>query len=327
MKPLNCIIIELVNYCNYRCARCPFTFDTPRTPRNMTLDLYNGCLHQAYELTDYINFSFFGEQTLHPQFNNYMKILWDKPESVNIVLNTNMTKMTLVMADVLKHIPLAELRIKFDAISDKVYWLSTQKRKPISTIMDMAKRLHDMPDFPPIRHVYTVTTINVSEAKKYVKHWLPYLGPQDTIIVKPVLSYGGNVNDPYIQPHPCTIWDANQFIISSMGNVTPCNLDVKVRLIIGSVYKTLLKNMINNDKFKELKEKSLNKECKPCTTCIDSNNLTRNLVFKTGDVWDKKIDKLYNSYYDKNIAVWTGDWYYANREKNYREGVFDVQKL
>ncbi|MBP2303203.1 hypothetical protein [Azospirillum picis] len=97
------VSIELTNVCNFRGPICPVSFRKQKVkqPAGAPYDRSYGYMENAvFERTidecrrtaRSVNFSFFGEQTLHPHYARLMRSLRGQPFSCDI--NTNMGMVT-----------------------------------------------------------------------------------------------------------------------------------------------------------------------------------------------------------------------------------------
>lgn len=70
----------------------------------------------------------------------------------------------------------------------------------------MSPELFARADHQPARLVFLKSSYNEGDEKRrFVEHWMPQLGPQDTILAKLVLSYGGKTADPWVEAHRCNV--------------------------------------------------------------------------------------------------------------------------
>ena len=60
----------------------------------MEYDLYKKLIDFASKHAALINFSFFGEPMLHPEFLRFMDYLKNRPSTLSVVMNTNLTLAT-----------------------------------------------------------------------------------------------------------------------------------------------------------------------------------------------------------------------------------------
>ncbi len=315
-KPVSSIQIELTNHCNYTCPQCPQsqwknpTFSQVpfnRTKGIMDFDLFTKVVDQASQIANEINFSFFGEPMMIPEFTRYMNYLADRPTGLKIYMNTNLSFATKEIFQKLIDIRLTELRISIDAATRETYEIvrpgtyfvdlegNSNTGDRFETICEKVEYWFGLSNHVPTKHVFTVQSRNIHELASYVNRWSPILGKDDVILTKTILTYGGKIKDDFILAHPCNVWDLDMLTIDWRGKVSPCNLDTNMDLAIGSFPEQSLVDLFYSQKKKQIQFLSEKKEIIPCKTCVDANNWTRNLVFKKGDRWKREYFEIYSN--------------------------------
>lgn len=311
---LSSVQIELTNHCNYKCRFCPQSqwrkpefhqapFD--RDKGYMDFDLFCRVVDEAGKIAREINFSFFGEPMMHPEFLRFMDYLAGRRAGCRIVMNTNLSYATRGHFEKLIDIGLAELRLSIDAATSEVYDLvrpgkyfvdldgSRGTRDRFETICEKAEYWFSLPTHRPTRHVFTVSSKNRSEIEGYVRRWLPLLGDHDVILTKNVLTYGGKIDDTLIHAHPCNVWDNRMLTVDWTGRVSPCNLDTNMDLTIGSVRDSGLLDLHHSREREQMEARSKARAITPCRTCVDANNWSRNFIFRKGDNWKPECCEAY----------------------------------
>lgn len=311
MRRFNCIQIELTNNCNYKCPNCPRSADQMTRKKGfVNINTVKRLLNESYGIAQYVNFSFFGEPLLHLNFIEIMDYTKNKPHNFKTVINTNMSLMTREIMDKLIDSRLSQLRISLDAISNETYDLVRPSRicldldgnrvseNRIDAMDEKINYWFSLKKHVPTRHVFPVSSLNVHEVLGYIQKWQPKLFVYDEILVKNILTYGGKNFDSRIVSAPCNVWDLGVLTVDWQGNVSPCNLDTNMDLVIGNIKDGSLMEIWNNPVFDELKKKSLAKTIFPCNKCIDSNNWSKNISVKKDNsfsVSKNKIVKLYGA--------------------------------
>ena len=119
----------------------------------------------------------------------------------------------------------------------------------------------------------------------------------DSILLKSVLTYGGKIKDSMITKNDCHVWENGVATIDWEGNVSPCNLDTNMDLIIGNIKNESVKEIWGNDKHKKLKALSKQKKIFPCNECVDANNYKRNITITNKiQLDDKLFRRISNTY-------------------------------
>lgn len=311
MKKFDCIQIELTNNCNYKCPKCPrHGDDMKRSKGYAKTERVKQLLAESFRIAKYVNFSFFGEPLLHPNFIEILEFTKNKPKGFKTVINTNLSLLTKDIMKKFIECKLNQLRVSVDAATSETYDLvrpSLSCKTLNGVIIASKNRLHyideklkywfNLKNHTPTRHVMPVSSLNKKDVIKYVKKWHPLLSPGDSILLKSILTYGGKISDSEITRNPCNIWSSNFLTIDWQGNVSPCNLDTDMNLIIGNVKDQTIMQMWNNSNYKEIKQKSIQRKIYPCKTCIDGNNYTKNInitsKMKLTDALFRRISKTY----------------------------------
>jgi len=316
-KPVTYLQVELTNHCNYSCRFCPQSqykkaefADVPfnRNKGFMSFDVFKKAIENADKYCEEMNFSFFGEPTMHPDFLDFITYARQASPLLRIVMNTNLSYATRDIFQKLIEVELTELRLSLDAATAETYDQvrpgtyfvdldgNRSKENRFETICKKAEYWFSLPNHCRTRHVFTVNSKNVSEIKPFVEKWQPHLGKNDFILTKNVLTYGGKVHDTYVKPGPCRIWENNNFMtVDWQGNVSPCNLDTNMDLALGNLDEHSLLDLHNGEDMMRMANLSRTRELVPCKTCIDSNSYHILKVFKKSDQWDENIEEYYKS--------------------------------
>jgi radical SAM protein with 4Fe4S-binding SPASM domain len=321
-RPLSSLQVELTNHCNYKCTFCPQSiwkdphhagnsFDRPKG--FMEYDLFRRVIDEANEIAAEVNFSYFGEPMMHPEFLKYMDYLKQRNPKLGVVMNTNLSYATRDIFAKLIEIGLTNLRLSIDAATAATYDLvrpgqhyidlegTTRSGDRFETICRKVEYWFSLPDHRPTRHVFTVNSRNVHEGKPYVERWLPYLGREDIILTKNVLTYGGKMTDALIRSNPCNVWNLNMLTVGWNGRVTPCNLDTNMELTIGRIQEHSLLKLFKGAQYERIEALSKSRSIIPCNTCVDANNWTKNIIFHQGDSWNDAPYRIYEDNDDRQV--------------------------
>jgi radical SAM protein with 4Fe4S-binding SPASM domain len=282
--------VELTNKCNFRCTYCPHStrgrdvaddvnkFD--RTQGFMSQATFDLCLVNARKYAESVSFSFFGEQMLHPRFSELIdSIPTDRP--YRLVTNTNGSLLTEANLDALKRFDV--VRFSIDSTTSE----SFERLRPGGAVLTIEgsrggdrfealtgqiERWLSLPDHPHTQLVYVTTDANKDDRQQYLDYWLPQMGPDDCVVMKSMLSYGGVMTDPYLTEHPCTIPQDNRLNVAFNGDCTPCNLDVNIALCVGNIHETPdLMEMTETPRYESVM-KGIRRKQGICRNCHDANN-------------------------------------------------------
>ncbi|MDO6476479.1 radical SAM protein [Alteromonas sp. 1_MG-2023] len=285
--------LELTNACNFRCPICPQSYRYAKKPQpagaaydraigNISVAVFRRVVDECERVAKMVELNFFGEQTLHPKYHDFLDILAGR-QHFQLVTNTNMSLMDEKTMRTWIHARMDQVRLSIDAIDSDVFDVARPGRvkdlsgKSIKT--DRLKAIHDkmklwfsMPDHRPTRLVFVESQYNKGQSQRFIDFWQPFLGERDEIIVKPVLSYGGKISDPSITHGSCNVWDLKMCQLDWQGNVSPCNLDVNMDLRLGNIMENSLYNIYYSDEARTLQKKTgCGNDVTPCKTCTDSN--------------------------------------------------------
>ena len=120
-KPVTFLQVELTNHCNYSCRFCPQSqyrkaeFEHAPFNRNkgfMPFDLFKRVIENADKYCEEINFSFFGEPTIHPDFLAFLTYARKASPGLRMVLNTNLSYATKELFQKCIDVNLTELRLR-----------------------------------------------------------------------------------------------------------------------------------------------------------------------------------------------------------------------
>jgi radical SAM protein with 4Fe4S-binding SPASM domain len=245
--------VELTNYCNFSCTYCPHStrgrdappdvnrFDRPQG--FMSDETFALCLENAHKYANSVSISFFGEQMLHPRFDDLIRTV-PRQRPYRLITNTNGSLLTEENIETLKLFDI--VRFSIDST--------------------------DAESFERLRPGGAILTI---QGKRGANRY-------DTLadkIDKSVLSYGGVMKDPYMTENPCTIPEDGRLIVAFNGDCTPCNLDVNVALGIGNIHETPdLRKMVSSRRSRAVM-RGIRRNEGICRNCNDANNHQESLLY------------------------------------------------
>ena len=288
---------ELTNVCDMVCGHCPHSvYGEVRQSANsftrpkgfMSPELHLEVVKSAETSADQLLYGFFGEPLLHPRFKELVEQVPNK-RSYEYVINTNWSQMSTRQIEPLLHFD--HVRVSLDTLDADLYdricpgpmvrdWDGIKSKKRHSVIVEKLKRWLAIESRPSTSIVFVTTAHNQSERSEFVDYWRPLLGPNDFILQKTVLSYGGVFpENATSQKGPCKLKKRPFLTISWDGRCSPCNLDVDIQ--IGSLelknYPSIEGLLQSNDWGAAIK--SIQTTAPICETCTDHNNWTENTQF------------------------------------------------
>lgn len=230
-------------------------------------------------------FGFFGEPMMHPAFNELLTSI-PSSRSYPVTLNTNWSLASENRMPGLLSVD--HVRISLDTLNPERYeklcpgtpvvdWKNQKSTSRHRTILDKLLYWLDLEDRPETSIVHVMSDYNRDETQEFIDYLKPKLKPNDFILCKSVLSYGGCMPEGTMteQEH-CHIKDEPFLTVSWDGYTSPCNLDVDVtigKIPINSFPSVEM--LLASDEWKDALE-SIKTTSPTCANCKDCNNWTRN---------------------------------------------------
>jgi MoaA/NifB/PqqE/SkfB family radical SAM enzyme len=295
------VSVELTNICNFTCPFCPQAFkhaeSTPLgAPYNrrqglMSRATFERAIAECNRVAETVELGFFGEQTLHRDYIELVRSLRERRFRLEISTNVSYVTREMMQAWIDARVDL--LRFSLDAVTPEVF----NRARP-GKVKDLAGRIVSdgermkavndkvrywlaLPEHRPTRLVYVKSSHNQGdERERFLAHWTPCLGPDDRILMKRVLTYGGKTADPLVLAHRCNVWDVRYLMIDWRGVVSPCNLDTNMDLALGNVLQDSIDALYHSPVANDLRRRTgCLKDLTPCRTCVDGNNWSNNETF------------------------------------------------
>lgn len=289
---------EFTNHCNFRCRFCPHSVYRQQSDGGnrfsrekgyMSNELFGLVLENAAKYAKRVQIGFFGEPLLHPKFEEYITS-FPAGRRYSLDLNTNWSLVTRKTMDSLKHLDC--VIISLDASYSDLY----EELCPGGSVLDLDgtpcgdrhATLADkidywlrLPDHAPTRIVYVVSSVNEHDVKTFVDHWRPKLrSPDDCMLTKSVLSYGGVMRDSHMQENGCAIPSQGWFTVAWNGDCSPCNLDVNMELSVGNLLELRdVKAVVEGEKWRQVMT-GVRQRSGICANCFDANNWTENRTYR-----------------------------------------------
>ncbi|MCC7012690.1 MAG: radical SAM protein [Planctomycetes bacterium] len=295
------VSIELTNICNFSCPFCPQAYKhealapagAPYNRRQgmMAPELFERAVAECNRAADTVELGFFGEQTLHKRYVEFLRALQTRRFALE--LNTNLSFVTHEIMQAWIDARVDLVRLSLDAVTPEVFNRArpgqvrdlsgrvVAERDRMRAINEKVAHWLALPDHRPTRLVFVKSSHNTGDEKrKFVEHWTPRLAAKDYVLAKQVLSYGGKTADPLVLPHRCNVWEMRFLMIDWRGVLSPCNLDTNMDLAFGSLLEDSLTGAYFGARAAALRQRTgCGKDLTPCRTCVDGNNWTRNETF------------------------------------------------
>ena len=285
------ISLEFTNHCNFKCIYCPQAVYKQDTGRNVfnrekghiSDGVFNVARYNIDRYAKIVSIGFFGEQMLHPKFEEYIdKLAFRKRYKLSF--NSNCSLITDLNFDTIKKFDL--FRVSLDA-SNGTLW---NELCPGDTVKDLdgsespnkedrfkvlEKKIESWlsrADHPPIELECVVLSHNKHDTKNLIKKWRHKLGPLDRLVIKTVLTYGGVMKDSFMKAKPCGNFRYKRFTIAWNGDCTPCNFDVNIAMKVGNILKDRdILDMMNKPEGLKIMDQIKKREVF-CTHCFDAEN-------------------------------------------------------
>ncbi|MCB9913722.1 MAG: radical SAM protein [Planctomycetes bacterium] len=292
--------LELTNVCNFTCPFCPQAYKHGAQPGGSPYDRRQGmmsdevfarALAEAERVADTVELGFFGEQTLHPAYVE--RLLAMRERSFKLELNTNLSFVTHAMLDAWVDARVDLVRLSLDAVTPEVFDRArpgqvrdldgnvVPQERRLAALHEKVERWLARPDHRPTRLVFVKSSWNLGEHDLFLEHWLPRLGPDDYVLMKQVLTYGGKTADDEVHAvGNCNVWEQRFVVMDWQGHLSPCNLDTNMDLKLGSVMDDSIEALYHGARADRLRGLTgCGGAITPCATCTDGNNWSENEVW------------------------------------------------
>ncbi len=292
------VAIEMTNACNFRCRICPQAHrggtagtSAPyyRPVGYMSPEVWQRSVEESRRVAHSVTLSFFGEQLVHPRYRELVQDLEDRPFRVEQGSNGG-----LITRDVMQtwiDLRFDRVRISLDAGEGRVFdetrpgpmkdldGLSVGDADRLSALEDKLRYWFGRPDHRPTRLVFVKSSFNRDQREKFIERWRPLLGPEDHLLLKRVITYGGKIADDQVRPHRCNVWQVGYFTIDWRGETSPCNLDTNMDLRLGNIMDSSIDELITGERALFLRKRTgCGSSLAPCRWCVDANNWDDNEV-------------------------------------------------
>jgi len=260
MKKFKKIYIEITNICN---LNCPFCSKDEKEKKEMNLEEFEHILKQINDYTDYLYLHVKGEPLLHRNFKEILKLCKQYNKQVNIT--TNATLLDKRLNDILESNVVRQINISLQSLISLEY---------IDDIISSADILSNN----GIQVVYRMWVQNKYQNKvleKLEQHYNIKIEKDNTKLRnnlyfnKDKEFIWPNLNNDFVNEKGSCYGTRTHIGILSDGTVIPCCLDSSGVINLGNIFKQDLKQIINNDRFINMKTNFQNNKlceelCKKC---------------------------------------------------------------
>jgi hypothetical protein len=299
------IDLELTNTCNFRCPICPHSLGLAgavkgalpgRAPFHrkrglMSRAVFERAVAECQRVASHVELGFFGEQTLHPQYLEFLGALHERRFALELNSNLSVVTRTTMQAWIDARVDL--VRLSLDALDADVFDRARPgevrgldgeaigERRRVDVLNEKVEWWLAHADHRPTRIVFVKSSHNQGELERFVAHWQPQLGAHDLVMAKKVLSYGGKMADPLQGNHRCNVWENRYLMIDWRGDLSPCNLDTNMDLVLGNVMEESIEAAYEGALARHLRGRTgCGNDLTPCRTCTDGNDWSGNEEFR-----------------------------------------------
>ncbi len=252
------IYIEITNMCN---LNCDFCIKNTRKKENISIDNFKILLKKLNKYTDYLYFHILGEPLLHPNINELIDIA-SKNFKINITTNGYLINKISDFKNIRQiNISLHSFNIRYG--------------KTLEEYMDNIFESIDSLKENTYISLRLWTKNNNDEIIKYLKTKYNFELKNNITLEKNVfLSIDKefiwpNLNNDFTDQIGTCKGTIDHIGILVDGTIVPCCLDSKGDINLGNIYKEELIDIINSDRFKQIKQgflnnKKIEKLCQKC---------------------------------------------------------------
>ena len=283
--------IELTNHCNFRCVSCPHSlYGCQETPSGNVFDrpkgfmaptLFRKTVAEARTWASDYAIGFFGEQLLHPQFNELVREIPARAQrSFHLTLNSNWSLVTEQHLEALDRFDC--IRISLDSptkegwetlcpggvVLDKHGGAGPDRYE---TLVEKIEWYLAVPNRPRVHLICVLQEANKHDAKALVAKWLPKLQRWDKIVTKSILSFGGIMRDGYMRDNPCRVAREKRFVVAWDGRCSPCSLDVNLAMAAGDLRSQSVQEIVEGRRWRRALG-NITQRRGICSNCFDAQN-------------------------------------------------------
>jgi len=267
----HCSQIELTNVCNLRCPMCPRINHMTRPLEYMDFELFKIILRDLSFINPrnggiQIQLHHFGESTLHPDIDKFLKLC--RYYHIGSMISSNGTTLGGEVAEKLID-NLDRMWISFDSIDKETY---EKMRKGAS----FEKTIQNVEEFMKLkgnkRPEVTISTLIHTDKEKFRNFWKDK--GEFLFLFK---NYHNWRNEPDITEftgiqkeitnNPC-LYTVTSFCVLVNGDVVPCCMDYNGEMVMGNLKTQSIREIwYDSPKYKNLRIKHFTNQAKDINMC------------------------------------------------------------
>ena len=238
------IYIEITNVCNLNCEFCE---PHKRKNRFMTFDEFETILNKISNFSSYIYLHVKGEPLLHPEFDKFVKLAYEKGFQINLTTNATLLENHLENTKYLR-----QINVSFHATNNEKILKTTKK------ISDCIIN-------------YRIWNFNENnEALELIKKEISNYTLAENIFLSLATRFDWPSLDKQTLSNGYCHALKDQIAILVDGTVVPCCLDNNGDIALGNIFEESLTEILEKEKTKKIIDGFKNRIaiedlCKKCT--------------------------------------------------------------
>lgn len=267
--------IEITNTCNLSCSFC---IQNARKPHQMNIEEFKHVIHEVKPYTKHVYFHVLGEPLSHPLLKEFLDIC--KKEQLEVILTTNGTLLKKKVEDICNAGCIRQINISLHSFPEH------QQEQYLENIFKCAHEMAKSNIHVNYR-LWSLQSGKLTKDSEVLLHKVlnHYKKDIKDIELKRMSRFDLDFNihlhfeniftwpslaEPYINDRGTCLGMKSMCAILSNGDVVPCCLDTKGDILLGNVFDTSLKNIIESKRCKDMVKNFQNRcvqeeLCKHCS--------------------------------------------------------------
>ena len=276
--------IEPTNHCNLKCEMCPNKDLKKEDKGFMEFELFKKIIDEASHFAFDVHLLHRGESLIHPDFFKMAEYACDK--NLLVKFHTNGTLLDEEKAYKLIESGIDQFSFSFDGYEKETYEsirVNGDFDKTVGNIIRFLEIKKSLKSKKPrtILELINFPDLGIKSDKSKRNEFLDrFKGlPLDRLEIKEFHNWAGEVEGGrnFKNYSPCTfLWHA--LIIFWDGSVLPCTQDFFGYYVLGNVRDSSIREIWNNDKMRQLRERAVRKDIGDLQTCSQCDRIWRRKI-------------------------------------------------